>query len=190
MSERPHAGRRAEVALGLLSVASYAVHAWHFVVRRQEANLLWFCHVAALAVGLALLARLPTLNAIGVLWLCVGIPCWLLYLATGGELMAGSVLTHGVGFGAGLFGVRRLGLPEGAWWKAMLALALVFALTRVVTPPAANVNLAFAVWPGWEPWFPSYFAYIAILTAVSTVVFLIVAWTLRRSGFAAPTRER
>jgi hypothetical protein len=190
VTARSDAGRRAEVALGLLSLASFAVHAWHFVVRRQEANLLWFCHLAALAVGVALLARAPTWNAIGLLWLCVGIPCWLLYLASGGELMAGSVLTHGVGFGAGLFGVRRLGLPAGAWWKAVLALALVFALTRAVTPPAANVNLAFAIWPGWETWFPSHVAYIAVLTVASIAVFVAVTWTLRRSGFAAPTGER
>jgi hypothetical protein len=189
VNARPDAGRRAEIALGLLSLFAYAVHGAQFVVRRQEANLLWFCHLAAVAIGAALLARAPTLNAIGLLWLCVGIPCWLLYVASGGELLAGSVLTHGVGLFAGFFGVRRLGLPKGAWWKAVLALIGVFALTRAVTPPAENVNLAFAVWPGWEPWFPSYLAYIAVLTAAATAVFLLVTWTLRRSGFAARAHE-
>jgi hypothetical protein len=182
--------RRLEVVLGLLCFVSYAVHGWHYVARRQEANLLWFCHLAALAIGLGLLVRSPTLNAVGFLWLCVGTPCWLLYLASGGELVAGSVLTHGVGLAAGAVGLRRLGLPAGAWWKALVALAIVHALSRVVTPPAENVNLAFAVWSGWESWFPSHVVYLARLTTVSAAVFLAVTWALRTSGFAPPALER
>lgn len=183
------ADRRTEVVLGVLCVLSYAVHGWHYVSVRQEANLLWFCHLAALAVGLALFVRSPTLNAVGFLWLCVGVPCWILYLASGGELVVGSLLTHGVGTAAGLYGLRHLGLPQGAWWKAVAALAAVFAVTRASTPPAENVNLAFAVWPGWEGWFPSYVAYIAFLTTLAAAVFVGVSWALRASGFA-PALER
>lgn len=182
-------GRRTEVALGLLAIFSYGVHGWHYIARRQEANLLWFCHVAALAVGIALLVRSPTLNALGFLWLCIGTPCWLLDLAAGGELFLGSTMTHVVGLAAGLVGLRRLGLPPGAWWKALLALAAMYALTRAVTPPAENVNLAFAVWPGWESWFPSYPLYILFLTAVSAAVFGAVSWALRMSGFARSALE-
>lgn len=183
------ADRRAEIALGLLCVFSYGLRGWIYLERRQEANLLWFCHLAALAVGLALLFRSSTLNAIGFLWLCVGVPCWLLDLASGGAFWVGSLLTHGVGFLAGLFGLRRLGLPRDAWWKAVVALVAVFAITRAATPPAENVNLAFAVWPGWESWFPSYVLYIVFLAGVSAAVFVAVSWALRASGFA-PALER
>lgn len=190
MSAARSRGRRLEVFLGLLCLFAYAVHGWHYVQRRQEANLLWFCHLAALAVGLGLLLRAPTLSAVGFLWLCVGTPLWLLDLASGGEVSVGSILTHGAGLGAGAFGLRRLGLPSGAWWKALVALVAVHALTRVVTPPAENVNLAFAVWTGWEPWFPSHLAYIALLTTVSGLVFLAVSWAARRSGLAPPGLDR
>ena len=184
------AGRVSELTLGALATLSYGVHAWHYLARREEANLLWFCHLAALAVGLALLVRAPTLNAVGFLWLCVGTPLWVFDLSAGREVSAGSILTHAVGLGAGAFGLRRLGLPAGAWWKALIALVGVYALTRAVTPPAENVNLAFAVWSGWERWFPSYVAYIALLTAVAAVVFLGVSWALRTSGFAPAARAR
>ncbi len=184
------ADRRAEIALASVAIFSYGVQAWHFVARREAAEMLWFCHLAALAIGLALLVRSPTLNAVAFLWLCVGTPCWLLYLASGGELVPGSVLTHGVGLAAGAVGLRGMGIPAGAWWKALVALVGVYALTRALTPPSENVNLAFAVWSGWERWFPSYVLYIAVLTAVAAAVFLAVSWGLRASGFAPPALER
>ena len=170
--------RRTEIALGLCGVLAYGVHATHYVPRRQEENLLWFCHLAALGIGIGLLVRSPTLNAIGLLWLTVGTPCWFLYLAGGGTLLPGAVLTHSALLLA-LFGVRRLGWPNGAWWKALLALAGVFVLTRLITPPAANVNLAFAIWPGWERFFPSHGVYLAVLTVSSALVFLAVSRALR-----------
>jgi hypothetical protein len=178
------APRRTEIALGLCGVLAYGVHAVHYVARRQEENLLWFCHLAALGIGIALILRAPTLNAIGLLWLAIGTPCWFLYLAGGGELLMGAALTHCAGLALGLFGVRRLGLPRDAWWKALLALVAVHFVTRLITPPAENVNLAFAVWPGWEPWFPSHRVYLAFLTALSAAVFLALSRGLRASGFA------
>lgn len=182
--------RRTEVVLGLVAILSYVVHAWHHVSRGQGENVLWICHLAALAIGIAFLARSPLLNAIGFLWLTVGVPCWLLYLATGGELLVGAVLTHGLGFVLGLVGIRRYGLPAGAWWKAIAALLAVYGLTRAVTSPAENVNLAFAVWPGWESRFPSHVVYIAVLTTASAAVFAAEAWALRLSGIAGPAGER
>lgn len=175
--------RRTETVLGLCGVIAYGVHAAHYVPRRQEENMLWFCHLAALFIGIALLVRSPTLNAIGLLWLTVGTPCWLLYLAGGGPLLPGAVLTHSALL-LGLFGVSRLGLPRDAWWKALFALAGVFVVTRLVTPPAANVNLAFAVWPGWERLFPSHAVYLVFLTATSAAVFLGVSHVLRRSSLS------
>lgn len=181
------APRRTEITLALLCVLAYVVHGWHYLERRQMENMLWFCHLAALAIGLALLVRSPTLNAVGFLWLCMGTPCWFVYLATGGELLVGSILTHGVGLAAGAYGLRHMGLPAGAWWKALLALAAVHALTRVVTPPAENVNLAFAVLSGWKSRFPSHVVFLAVLTAIAAAVFVAVSWAVRRSGFAERT---
>ena len=190
MTEARAIDRRPEIVLGLSCLFSYALHGWHYVERQQAANLLWFCHLGALAVGLGLILRSSTPNAVGLLWLCIGTPCWLLDLFSGGEVVVGSVLTHVVGLAAGVFGLRRLGLPPGAWWKALAALAAVYAVTRAVTPRAENVNLAFAVWPGWETWFPSYVAYIAFLVSVAAAVFLAVCWAVRASGFAPTVIER
>ncbi len=101
-------------------------------------------------------------------------------LATGGELIPTSFLTHVVGFALGLHGVRRLGFPRGTWWKATLAFVAVWPVTRLLTPRAANVNLAFFVHPGWERLFPVYALYFFAIVALAAGTFSVVERVLHR----------
>jgi hypothetical protein len=163
---------KVQTALGTVAVACYAAHAAVHLGRGEPQDLLWACHVAALLVGAGFLFASPTLNAIGFLWSCYGTPLWILDLATGGEWMPTALLTHFTGLVIGFIGVRRLGLPRHAAWKAMAAYALLFLATRALTPPRANVNLAFSVYQGWQLWFASYPLYLAMLVALGLGTFL------------------
>ena len=159
--------------LGVIAIACYGIHAAVSVKRGEPQDLLWACHIAALLVGIGLLLGSVTLNAIGLLWSSVGTAFWILYLATGGELIAASFLTHGSALVAGTIGVRRLGMPRGAAWKAMAAFVLLWIATRVLTPPSANVNLAFAVYDGWQGWFSTYPIYLAMLLLIGCAAFAL-----------------
>lgn len=161
-------------ALGIVAFACYAIHAAVHLYRGQPYDLLWGCHIAALLVGLGLLLRNATLNAIGFLWSCLGIPLWILDIATGGEFMPTSPLTHIGAFAFGIVGVRKLGMPRHAATKALAAFAMLWAVCRVMTPPAANINLAFRVHSGWETFFPSYALYFVMLLVLAAVVFTAV----------------
>jgi hypothetical protein len=79
-----------------------------------------------------------------------------------------------------LYGVRRLGLPSGAWWKAVPALIALILFCRLVTPPRANVNVAFAIYPGWEKVFPSHPIYLAVMMGLSAGYFVGFEYVLRR----------
>jgi hypothetical protein len=173
-------GRR--LAAGSVAVALYGLRASQFLAAGQPANMLWACYVGALAVGFGLLLRSPSLNAIGFLWETVGVPAWLLDLTTGGAFFTTSLLTHLAGLVLGFLGVGALGLPDGAWWKALGALAALVVVTRWMTPPSENVNLAFRVWPGWERWFPSHGAYLLFLACLSAATFLAVSAALKRGA--------
>jgi hypothetical protein len=167
------------IVAGILAVVFYVVRVGFYFAAGEPQNMLWSCHLACLLVGVGLLSSSATLNAIGVLWITIGIPMWVLDLATGGAFLAPSVLTH---FGAlvlGGFGVRGLGWPAGMWWKAILALGGLHALTRLISPPEGNVNLAFAVWPGWERHFPSHAVYLLLLGSLSAAVFFVTGLALR-----------
>ncbi len=48
-------------------------------------------------------------SAVGTLFLCLGTPQWLLYLAAGGEFMPTSLATHVVALGIGLYAAYRYG---------------------------------------------------------------------------------
>jgi hypothetical protein len=165
--------------LGAAGLALYAVHATRHAIFRQPEHLLWLCNVAAVIVGAGLLLGRPMLNAIGVLWLIVGDPLWLIDLIRGGELLPTSLLTHAAGLVLGLVGLRRLGLPRGAWWRAVLAGLVLLAVTRAITPAAADVNLVYTVWPTEGTAVRATVATLALVVPGAVAV-LLVEWALRR----------
>lgn len=130
--------------------------------------------------GAGLLLRRPTLVAISTSWLVLGDILWAVDLLSGGVFYPTSLLTHVGGLAIGLLALRRSGWPEGTWWRALLALAALQQCTRLLTPPAANVNLAFSVYPGWEPLFPHYSAYWAALLLLAASSFRATEAALQR----------
>jgi hypothetical protein len=167
-------------ALAVAACACYAAHAAVHLARGEPYDLLWGCHLAVILVGAGLATANATLNAVGLLWACFGMPIWLLYTFTGGEFMPTALLTHAGGVVIGIAGVRLLGMPEGVWWKALAAYVALWVVTRVATPPNANINLAFSVYPGWESRFPSYAMYFATILAGGALTFAIGEWIFRR----------
>lgn len=173
--------------LGVVAIVCYALHALVLLSRGQPYDLLWGCHLAALLVAAGLLTRNALINAIGLLWACFGFPLWLIYAFTDTDFMPTSTLTHVGAVVIGLYGVRRLGIPRGSAWKAGVAYLALWALTRLVTPESANVNLAFRAWRGWEDRFPSYPIYFGMLAVIGALTFTITELLFRK--VAAATRS-
>jgi hypothetical protein len=148
--------RRRTLVWGLLALAFYLVHAGTHLIHRQPENIIWSCHIATVLVGFGFIVGSATLNGIGFLWLLVGNAAWLIDLYNGAALIPTSLLPHVGGFILSIVGLRRFGMPRHVWWKAIVGLLLLQECSRLVTPVAANVNLAFDVWSGWERMFPSY----------------------------------
>jgi hypothetical protein len=165
----------------LLALAFYAIHAARHLARGHPEDLLWVCHLGAVCVGLGLLTRSASLNALGFLWLCVGNALWFVDLAGGGEFIPTSLLTHVGGLLIGSYGLVRLGMPRHTWWKAILAFLVLQQICRWATPPGPNVNLAFAVWSGWEEVFPSYATYLALLVATGGAGLFLLERIARRA---------
>ena len=183
---RSDRGRALVIAVAL---ACYTVHAARNLAHGEPENLFWACHLAVLLVALGFALRSPALNAIGFLWSMMGNPLWLLDLAGGGEFLPTSLLTHVGGLVLGVAGIRRFGMPSGAWWKAGALFALLQILCRAVTPEAANVNVAFRVWAGWESTFPSYGLYLAVLYPAFLAFFFAVERAAQRFSPAAASRS-
>ena len=175
--------------LAFLAIALYALHALVHLSRGEPYDLLWGCHVAALLVAAGLLIPSGSLNAIGLLWSCFGLPIWLIYTFTGGAFMPTAALTHLGAFAIGIYGVRVLGIPRGSAWKALVAYLGLWTFTRALTPESANINLAFHVWPGWEDRFSTYPIYFATLLVSGVLTFVIAEIVFRRIPPAAATQR-
>lgn len=175
--------------LGILGILFYVVCGGHELIAGRPGTLLWTCHLGALWVGVGLILPSPTCNAIGFLWLVVGVPLWAMDEMVHGGGQVTSILTHVGGLVLGTTGARKLGLPKQAWLRAGTTLVPLYWLCRWVTPERENVNLAFAIWPGWEPYFPSHLVYVLVVFVLCLAAFAGTEFALRKTGFA-PTSSR
>jgi hypothetical protein len=181
--------KRGQLLFGLAALGCYAIHAGFHILNGRPEEVLWMCHLGAAFVGIGLLSSSASTNGIGTLFLCVGTPLWVMYLAGGGEFYPTSCFPHIGGLAIGLYGVRRLGMLSGTWWKAVLALVALILICRLITPPRANVNVAFAIYPGWEKFFPSHPVYLATMIVEAAGYFFVCGYVLRRWLSPASTRE-
>jgi hypothetical protein len=178
-AEISRASERAMTLAGLTALACYAIHAIFHLTQGRWYDLFWACHVAAILIGAGLLAHSATINGMGVLLGLMGLPLWVADLAAGSDLFPTSLLTHVVALLIGLYGAGRMGMPRGTWWKTTAALVGLIALCRLATPVAANVNVAFAIPPGWEDYFASHASYLGCTIGAAAAYFFVVEWIVR-----------
>ncbi len=167
-------GNRTRVVAGALAILFFTVHAVSLIVHGEPYHLLWACHSGCLLLGLGFLSSRPWLASVGLLWLLLGLPLWAIGLFTDSSYVLTSVLTHLGGPLVGIIGIRTLTVPRYSWLAASVSLLLLWVVTRVVTPPAANVNLAFKVWAGWETVFRSHAVYLLFLFVSATGFFFVI----------------
>jgi len=162
------------------ALACYGIHAAYHLYHGRPGDLLWVCHLGAAIIGIGLITSSMAISGIGTQFLCLGTPQWILYLAMGGEFMPTSIFTHVIALGIGLYSVRIFGMPKGVWWKTVLTLVALIILSRLTTPAASNINVAFVVQEGFETYFPSYPVYIALMVSMAAAYFCVVEYGMRR----------
>lgn len=179
--------------LGGLALACWSIHATNHVLRGTPYDLFWACNVATLLVAGASFSGRAALATIATSWLAFGTPIWLLDLATGASMIRTSVFPHFGGLVLGILAVRRLGWPRGAWRASVAASAVLLVLTRLLTPAALNVNVAFRIHAGWETQFRSHLVFtFALLLASGSLAYGIERLARDALGWSAarPPRQK
>src|SRR6185437_8352001 len=143
-------------------------------------DLLWACNVAMPLLAFGCFLAHARMCVCAFLFLLYGTPMWLLDLVAGGGMVLTSPLLHLGGLGLAAYAVWRLGWPPRTWLVAAGGAALVLAISALVTPPAANVNMAFSVYKGWEHWFPSHRVYLAGMWLGAASVFFVAERIARK----------
>jgi hypothetical protein len=100
-----------------------------------------------------------------------------------------SPLVHVLGPILAWLAARRLGWPNGAWYKAALGTLLLALATRALAPAAGNVNLAFEVWRGYEGFFPRHEPF-ALAVALGATALYFAADVLYARCFRSQTQNR
>lgn len=132
--------------LGLVLAGAWALHAsTKSGVQLQE--LLWLCHVASAVMAIGLLTGAHRLVASGfLLHVGFGTLGWLLDLLTTRETTPSSVILHLLPLVIGPIELRRKGWTPEVVLPAWLFFTGCVLLSRWVTEPSLNVNLAHSVW--------------------------------------------
>ena len=186
----PRAGRdRATVRIGAAALAAWAVHAADQLRQHHPENLLWCCHVGGLGVAIGLILRAPRVLAPAAFLSLLGVVMWPIDVIVTGDLEPSSAVAHVAGIALGLAGIRRLGLPRGTWLRAGATLFALTVAARLVTPPAENVNLAFAVHPSLAGHVQSHGIYVAGVGALVLMGFFALDRALRATGVRTAGRH-
>jgi hypothetical protein len=145
--------------LAVLPLAFFAVTTAVNIVDGTPAILLWLCNACNVLLAIGLAAPWPRAVWIATMWLVVSMPIWAVDAALYSGFEVHSFLTHVAAPLVGLYALRFVPKPPGLWWQALTFLAALQLVSRLVTPPAANVNAAFATYQPLARLVPSYPVY-------------------------------
>jgi len=170
-------------ALPVLAALALLLFCYHFadhLRRRELGDLLWLSNAATLVLAAGCALRRASLVALAALWLSLSALLWTADVLIAGNPIDSAIFTHVGSLAVSMVAVRALGLPPRSWLRATGGLALLVGLSRLLTGPARNVNLAFAVSPGWESRFGSHALYLTLLLLFAAGTFLAVERAWRR----------
>jgi hypothetical protein len=176
-------GKRS-LPLGILALLFFILHEAVYIHRGHPANGLWSCNVGLLAIAIGLLIPSAITNAVGTFWLTAGLPLWLYYLATTGDIIPTTLLSHLGGLLFGYAGIKRLGLPGVTWFISVLALFPLILLSRPLSLPDENINFSYGIYSGAETIFSTYWVFILAIGIAFIAVFRTLQWALPKLGFA------
>ncbi|APV50704.1 hypothetical protein BWI17_14030 [Betaproteobacteria bacterium GR16-43] len=155
-------------AWGLLPFGFFVAYLAMAVNAGRGWDALWVCHVANLLLAAGIFARRVRWARAALLLILAGLPLWAADMAHTGHVEGVSVVSHLGGFAVAVFALLRSPRPPGPAWGLALATYLAAQLAaRLFAPPALNVNVAHAPYPGWEGWFESHAAYWVFVTAAT-----------------------
>ena len=156
--------------LGLLPLLFFVAQVIHYWNIQQLGHLLWMCNIGNLLLAIGLFLERPLLVRVAAIWTIPGLFVWFVYVVLAWGMFFTSTLAHVGGIVVAAFVVRAYRMNRNSWRYAIAWYLVVLILSRFVTAPDLNVNLAHAIQPGWERAFGSYWAFWLTLTIVTAVV--------------------
>jgi hypothetical protein len=163
--------------LGLLPLFFFLTQVVHYWRIHQLGQLLWMCNIGNLLLALGLFLEKPVVVRLAAIWTIPGLLIWFLYVVLVWEVFLSSFLAHVGGLAVAIVALSQYGMDRIAWRWAFGWYLVVQLLSRFITPPELNINLAHAIQPGWDRVFHSYWSFWLVLT-LATVASLWISGLL------------
>jgi hypothetical protein len=175
--------------LGLLPLSFFLAQTLHYWRVGGAGNLLWMCNIGnvLLAVGLFLSHR--ELIRAAAIWTIPGLVLWFRYVLFEYDFVVSSLLAHVGGIAVALIVVRRVRMDRMAWVYAFIWYLLMQVVSRLVTAPVHNVNVAHRIQTGWENAFSSYWKFWVVMSALVAFCLWAIGMVLSWIWPAQPREE-
>ena len=175
--------------LGVLPLVFFLAQGVHYWRSHELGNMLWMCNIGNLVLALGLFFEKPLLVRVAVIWTIPGLFIWFFYVVLAWGVFLTSTLAHVGGIAVAAIAIKTYRMDRNSWRFAFGWSLLVQLVSRFVTAPQLNVNLAHAVQPGFERTFPSYWMFWLALT-IATAVCLWLSGLLWRALWPAVQPSR
>jgi hypothetical protein len=167
--------------LGIFPLLFFLLQGIHYWRIGQLGNMLWMCNVGNLMLAFGLFFENAMLIRVAVLWMIPGLAVWFVYVVWAWGVFFSSMLAHVGGIVVGILALKKVGMDSTAWLYALGWYFFAQLVSRFLTEPSLNVNVAHAVDPGWQLTFSSYWKFWLVLTsAVAIVLWLLglILWKI------------
>jgi hypothetical protein len=150
--------------LGLLPLIFFLAQGVHYWRINQLGHMLWVCNAGNLLLAMGLLLEKPVVIRFSAILMVPGLLVWFIWVVLAWGVFLTSTLVHIGALAVAMIALRQFRMDRTAWRWAFGWYLLLQLLSRFVTRPELNVNLAHSVQPGWELAFGSYWMFWLALT--------------------------
>ena len=152
--------------IGLLPLTFFLAQAIHYWRVGGMGNLLWMCNVGNLLLAIGLFLDHRELIRAAAIWTIPGLLIWIRYVLFEYDFVVSSALAHVGGIIVALIVLRRVRMDRIAWVYAFVWYLFMQVVSRLVTDPRLNVNVAHRIQTGWGNTFSSFWKFWIVMTAL------------------------
>jgi hypothetical protein len=152
--------------IGLLPLTFFLAQTIHYWRVGGIGNLFWMCNVGNLLLAIGLFLNHRELIREAAIWTLPGLGIWIRYVLFEYDFVLSSALAHVGGIIVALIVLRRVRMDRIAWVYAVVWYLFMQVVSRLVTDPRLNVNVAHRIQTGWKNAFSSYWKFWIVMTAL------------------------
>lgn len=166
--------------VGMLPLSFFLAQTIHYRYVGGMGNLFWMCNIGNLLLAIGLFLNHRELVRAAAIWMIPGLGIWIRYVLFEYDFVFSSVIAHVGGIVVAVIVLRRVRMDRIAWVYAFVWYLFMQIVSRLVTSPDLNVNVAHRIQTGWENTFSSYWKFWFVMTGLVAIclwaIGMILSW--------------